>query len=66
MPVSEGIYPGGSTYTVNKQYVTLLDGDSNMTDSSTDSGMIRVTITVDWPSSRFDHRLRIPVSESTG
>jgi Tfp pilus assembly protein PilV len=50
VPTSAGL-PGGSTYTVKKQYVTLLDGDSNMTDSSTDSGMIRVTITVDWPGS---------------
>ena len=47
VPTSAGL-PGGSTYTVNKQYVTLLVDDSSLTNSTTDSGMIRVTITVNW------------------
>jgi len=47
VPTSAGL-PSGSSYTVNKQYVTLLTDASSLTNSTTDSGMIRVTITVNW------------------
>jgi prepilin-type N-terminal cleavage/methylation domain-containing protein len=44
--------PGGSTYTVAKQYVRVQQGVSpaNLVNSSTDSRMIRLTVTVSWPS----------------
>jgi prepilin-type N-terminal cleavage/methylation domain-containing protein len=48
VPTSAGLPPSGSTYTVNKQYVTLLTDASSLTNSDADSGMIRVTITVNW------------------
>jgi prepilin-type N-terminal cleavage/methylation domain-containing protein len=51
VPASAGL-PSGSTYTVAKQFVRVEQGVSsaNMENSSTDSGMIRVTVTVNWQS----------------
>lgn len=44
--------PTGSTYTITKQYVSLQTAVSPATlaNSSTDTRMMRVTITVNWPS----------------
>jgi Tfp pilus assembly protein PilV len=44
--------PTGSTYTISKQYVSLQTAVSpaSLANSSTDTRMMRVTVTVNWPS----------------
>ena len=53
LPAPEGVtLPGGSTYTVNKQYVLVQSYTfpATIANSSTDSGAILVRITVNWGS----------------
>ncbi len=50
VPASANL-PAGSTYTIAKQYVRVQPGVSQaaLENSPTDSHMIRVTVTVNWP-----------------
>ncbi len=58
VPESAGL-PAGATYTVTKQYVMVPPGSSDassvgLADSGADTGMIQVTIAVEWGGNSID------------